>query len=122
MRKSLTVSKEINTFDKFKRQVTSPTEHYIIGIFNNQDDDLYKAFETFTNKYPEDFNFFQTFESAQFLESTKLKNLKVPSIVVYYHDFIVSSKESNFRVYDDVSDCFRKEKESFKNYIEIYLD
>lgn len=103
MLKALNPSKEIKTFAEFKKQIKNPTEHYVIGVFDNVDNNLYKSYEQFTYKYPEDFNFFHTLHSSIFIESVKLKNLKAPSILVYYHDSIVTKKESNFRLYDNVS-------------------
>ena len=103
MKKSLEPSKEIENFSEFKRKATNPTEHYIIGVFNDTEEELYKIFDQFSIKYPEDFRIFHTFQPSKFLESVKIKNLKVPAVIVYYHDYIVSRKESNFRVFDGVS-------------------
>jgi hypothetical protein len=103
MKRSLEPSKEIATFSEFKKQASNPTDHYIIGVFNDTQDEFYKTFIQFIYKYPEDFRVFHTFESSKFLDGVKIKDIKVPSVIVYYHDYIVTRKESNFRVFDSVS-------------------
>ena len=75
MLKSLNPSKEIKTFSDFKKQASNPIENFLVGVFNSQNDKLFKLFEQLTFKYPETFSFFYTFDSREFLNTIPLKGL-----------------------------------------------
>ena len=106
MKKCVRPSKEIKSFAEFKSYVKNPADNFVFGVFNSDSDKLFKSYLGFASKYLEDFQLFHSFEVSSFDISLKLKNFKAPSIVVYYHDFVLTKKESNFRVFDDVSLCF----------------
>lgn len=93
-------SKQVKSFAEFKSNVKNITENYVIGVFNDENDNLFDSYSKFSSKYRDDFKLFHTFEHASFIKDT-LK-LKVPSIIVYYHDFALTNKESNFKIFDKV--------------------
>ena len=95
-------SKEIKSFAEFKTFVNHPINNYVIGLFNNDKEDLYQSLIQFSSRYPDDFKLFHSFEISDFEKSFRFK-VQRPAIVVYYHDAILTSKESNFRVFNDVS-------------------
>jgi hypothetical protein len=103
MKKCVRPSKEIKSFAEFKSYVKNPTDNFVFGVFNNENDKLYKSYLGFATKYLDDFHLFHSFDVSSFEQSLKLKNFKAPSVIVYYHDFVLTRKESNFRVFDDVS-------------------
>lgn len=106
MKKCVRPSKEIKSYAEFKTYVKNPIDNYVIGVFNSENDNLFKSFLGFSSKYLEDFHLFHSFDVSSFEISLKLKNFKAPSVIVYYHESVLTRKESNFRVFDDVSANF----------------
>jgi hypothetical protein len=100
-----TNSKEIKSFAEFKTFVDHPINNYVIGLFNNKNENLFQSYVQFSARYPDDFKMFHSFEISDFEKSFRFK-IQRPAIVVYYHDAILTNKESNFRVFNDVSEIF----------------
>lgn len=94
-------SKEIKSFAEFKTYIKNPVEHFVIGLFNNNSENLYEAFLQFSSRYPDDFHMFHLFDISDFEKSLKVK-IQRPSVIVYYHDSILTKYDSNFRIFSDV--------------------
>ena len=97
------VSKEVNTFKAFTSYVKKTTEFYVLGLFNAKTDRLYEIYCDFTSRYAEDFSFFHTFKSDEFLKNLRSDQVKVPTVLVYYHDLVVIKNEPKFRVLEKVN-------------------
>lgn len=95
-------SKEISTFKQFLVNVKTPTETYVIGLFENKENPMFEIYSDLASKYSEDLNLFHTFNTKEFLTNVN-KDIKVPSILVYHHDLAVAKKEPKFKAYDKVN-------------------
>ena len=96
-------TKEVKTLKELNVHVKSPTEVYVLGVFESKNDDLFQTYHDFASDYPEDLKLFYTFNKDEFAKSLKSDKIKSPSILVIYHDLAVPKNEPKFRVLDSVS-------------------
>jgi hypothetical protein len=96
-------SQEVKTFKSFDIQIRKPNEFYVLGLFHDDKTPLYNIYTDLNyTKFPEDFKFFHTFETAEFLKYIKSKKITVPTILVFYHDLVITKNEPKFRVFETV--------------------
>jgi hypothetical protein len=95
-------SKEVKTFAQFDSNVKKMTEVYVLGLFDNKENNFYQVFDLFAAKYSEDLKLFHTFDIEHFQKYFKSSKVKSQSILVYYHDLAVPKKEPKYRVFDKV--------------------
>ena len=107
-------SKEVKTLGEFKSYVTDPIGNYLIGLFNNQTENLFISYSEISSRFPEDFHLFHAFETADFEKKLNFK-VQIPSVIVYYHDAVLSTKESNYRVFNKVN-LFKLKKKTVLKY------
>lgn len=102
LRARLSTSKEVNTLKQFVSNVLKPTETYVLGLFPSKENHFFEIFSNFASQFAEDVQLFHSFNHNELLQSLGNQNLKIPSILVYYHDLAVPKKEPRFRVFDQV--------------------
>jgi hypothetical protein len=114
-------SKEVKTVKGFTSHVLKPTEFYVLGLFEDQKSPLFEVYGDLSSRYSEDLNFFHTFETEQFLKAFKSDKIRVPSILVYYHDLVLTKNEPKFRVFTKVDILFLKIVIFYLLYIKKYV-
>lgn len=95
-------SKQVKTFNAFNSNVKKLDQRYILGLFKSPADLMYQAFTDFASKYADDFDLAHTFNADEFLKYFKSSKIKVPSILVYYHDLVITKNEPKYHVLNDV--------------------
>lgn len=102
LRASKSMSKEITTFKQFLSNVLKPTETYALGLFDKKETPLYEIFADFASQFADDFRLFHTFNVDEVVKELR-SEVKVPSIMVYYHDLAIPKKESKFKLFTEVT-------------------
>lgn len=104
-------SKEVKTFNAFTSHVVKPTDFYILGLFEDKTDALFEIFSHFSSKYSEDFKIFHSFNKDEFLKH--FKSVKIPVILVFYHDLSVTKNEPRYKVFEQQSNVSLEDLEIF---------
>jgi hypothetical protein len=115
-------SKEVKTVKAFTSRVLKPTEFYILGLFEDNKNSLFEVYGDLSSRYSEDFNFFHSFETSEFLKHLKLDKTSVPSIIVYYNDLVITKNEPKFRVLQKVIKCFFFRMKNLTKLIDFILN
>jgi hypothetical protein len=116
-------SQEVKKVKGFTSRVKKPTEFYVLGLFADKNSPLFELYGDISSRFNQDLNFFHTFETDEFLKTFKSDKVSVPSIIVYYHDLVLTKNEPKFRVFSKVLNfIFRIKTKSFKiKIILIYV-
>jgi hypothetical protein len=81
---------KVENMKQFTAQLRKPFEIYTLGLFESENDELYKVYLNFTIKFSQELKAFYTFDQSDF-------KLNKPSIVVYYHDIMVPKNQPKFK-------------------------
>ena len=101
MKASKPSSIEVNSYNQFYMNVKNPSDIYILGLFNSKQDELYSLYEIFTSKYNQDLKFCHSFQEKEILKHFKSSSsIKLPAIIVFYHDLNVPKNEPNYKVFN----------------------
>lgn len=99
-------SKEVISLNQFNVNIQTPTEIYVLGLFDSKNSHMFEIYSDFASQYGEDVRLFHSFNAAEILETLRkdAKNAVVtaPAILVFYHDLAVVKKEPKFRVFSQV--------------------
>jgi thiol-disulfide isomerase/thioredoxin len=98
-------SKLVSSFVQFNSFIQKLTGTYILGLFPNEHDNLYKVYDQFSSKYPEDFGLFHSFDTNAFiplLEKYADHKIGVPSIFVFHHKMVAVKDEPIFKVFQQI--------------------
>ena len=95
-------SKEVTSLKQFLSNVLKPTETYILGLFDDKQHPFYELFSDFASQFAEDVRLFHSFDPRSELLPSLKQDVKVPSVLVYYHDLAVPKKEAKFKIFDEV--------------------
>ena len=95
-------SVELDSFYKFKSKITRLGEIYVVGLFESENDELFKAYTAFSTKYSRDLEMFHTFKPKDFLNNLNSKRVRPPAIVVYYHEDVITEDKIPFSVLNEV--------------------
>ncbi len=91
--RSAGLPKKVENMKQFASQIRKPFEIYTLGVFENENDELYKVYLNFTIKFSQELKAFYSFGQSDF-------KFKKPSIIVYYHDMMVPKNQPKFKEFD----------------------
>ena len=80
----------VENMKKFTSNIRHPFKVYTLGLFESENDQLYKVYLNFTIKYSQELGAFYAFGQSDF-------KFKMPSVVVYYHDMMVPKNQPKYK-------------------------
>ena len=82
-------SREVLNFNRFYGNVNKASEIYVLGLFNDETDQLFKTYDKFAVKYIQEVETFHTFKPDS-AKSLKSDEIVAPCILVYYHKDVIT--------------------------------